>query len=569
MQKRGTMLIVDDVEINRAILAQFFQDEFQLEEASNGREALDIIQHNQVDIVLLDLQMPIMTGMEVLNWLQESPHYNHIPVIVTTSAEDERSEVMAMERGAADYMTKPYHPTIVRCRVYNVLGRLENEERKIQLDAQDMKINEMQQILDIDQLTGLYTKKAFLQKAAELMQSQRSTRYCILHLDIANFKVINELFNSETGDNILRTAATYFNTIVGKRGLACHLSADNFALCIPEDILDMELLIQGIDAMMHSMTIYRTITFYAGIYIVDNAYLTTAQMLDRAHTAMNSVERQHSIRYAFYDDQLRASLMEEQLIAREMETALEQGQFSIRLQPIYSLTGQSGPVPVAAEALLRWEHPQQGMIRPDKFIPVFEKNGFITRIDRFAWDQACHFLSRQRDWGLNICPVSVNISYMNIYDMSFVDYLLRLVRKYDLQPWMLWLEITERAYIDASLQLLKILRRLKSCGFTVILDDFGSGYSSLGILKELNVNKLKIDIHQLYNRSNDQRAEIILESVISMAIKLNMEVIAEGVETPEQVQLLKSIHCNTMQGFHFAHPLTSDEYIDLLAEQSS
>ena len=221
--------------------------------------------------------------------------------------------------------------------------------------------------------------------------------------------------------------------------------------------------------------------------------------------------------------------------------------------------------PIAAEALLRWQHPEQGVISPARFIPVFEKNGFINRVDRFSWEQACHFLSRQRDWGLDIQPISINISHMNFYDMSFVDYLLRLLRKYDLQPWMLWLELTEKSYNHAPEQLTKILRRLNSCGFSVILDDFGSSFSSLGILRDLTIDMLKVDVRRLYAHGNHDRVDIILQAIIDMAKKLNMQVIAEGVETPVQAELLQTMGCHTMQGFHYSRPLNSDAYIELLS----
>lgn len=566
MSNRKTMLIVDDMEINRAILIQFFQNEFNIIESENGREALDFIKSQPIDIILMDLMMPVMTGIEVLDWLRANPRYNDIPVIITTSADDVNSEAMAMVRGAADYLTKPYHPAIVSCRVQNVLGRHENEINKLKQAAQNEKINAMQQLLDIDQLTGLLTQKAFLQQAADMISASRSTRYCFVYLDIASFRLINELFNMETGDTVLKTAASYFNTIVGKRGLACHLTADSFAILLPEDMLDMSLLIQGLDAMMHSLTVYRTVAFFAGVYQVSNIYLTPNQMLDRAHMAMASVKNSHGRRYAFYDDELHTKMMDEQIIARKISSAMKDGQLFVKYQPIYKIDIEARTMaPVAAEALLRWQHPEQGIIRPGRFVPILEKNGFINRVDRFAWEQACRFLSRQRDWGLDIKPVSINVSHMNFYDMSFVDYLLRLLRKYDLQPWMLWLELTERSYNHAPEQLGKILRRLNSCGFSVILDDFGSSFSSLGILRDLTVDMLKIDVRRLYSQGSHARVDIILQGIIHMAKKLDMQVIAEGVETPAQAEMLQIMGCQTMQGFHYARPLNSDAYIEMLA----
>lgn len=235
-----TMLIVDDVEINRAILAQFFQEEYNIMEAGNGQEALDIINSQRVDIVMLDLVMPVMGGMELLGIMHKSEKLCTIPVIVTTSQGAVNSEVQAMERGAADFITKPYNPTIVRCRVHNVMARLENEWHKIEHMAKDNQLNEMRRNIELDNLTGIYNQEAFQAKAAKMIQENRETRYAVVYFNISCFKVINELFNMETGDMILRTAAAYFKTIVHKRGVAGRLSADQFAICVPRDLLDVE-----------------------------------------------------------------------------------------------------------------------------------------------------------------------------------------------------------------------------------------------------------------------------------------------------------------------------------------
>lgn len=566
MQKKQTMLIVDDEEINRIILTDYFHKEFNLLEAADGQEALDYVYSQPIDIILLDLMMPKLNGFAVLDTLKAAPRYRNIPIVVTTGTEDNKSEALSMEKGAADYITKPYNPVVVRCRIFNVLGRMESELLKLHQSVQERRISEMQQIIDIDQLTGLLTQKTFLQQLPSLISENNHTRYYIIYLDIASFKLINELFNMETGDTILKTAASYFNTIIGKRGIATHLAADAFALLLPDELLDMDLLLQGLDAMMHSLSIYRTITFYAGIYPIDNIYLSPEKMLDRAHLAMVSARKLQTKRYMVYDDALKTRLKEEQMIAKEMEPALLSGQFFVKFQPIYEVAADVNQAQaIAGEALLRWQHPHQGIISPKKFIPVFEKNGFISRIDRYAWEQACHFLSRQNDWGLTVTPVSINISHVNFYDVSFVDYLQRLLRKYDLKPWMLWLELTEKSYTHSPEQFLKTLRRLKSCGFQIIMDAFGSNFSSVKLLQNLSVDTIKIDLRSFYNQSETHRADIILASIIDMAEKLGIKVIIEGVETKELSEKMLYMGCHTMQGFYFSKPLTSDNYIEFLS----
>ena len=397
-----------------------------------------------------------------------------------------------------------------------------------------------------------------------MVQENRSVRYCIVYLDISCFKVINEMFNMETGDMILKTAAAYFKTVAGRRGLAARLSADQFALCVPEDTLDMELVIQGLDAVMRSLAVYRSIMFYAGVFVVDNVYLSVNKMLDRAHMAMNTVKGNYNKRYAYYDEELRTSLMEEQMLVRDMEGAMDNNNFCIYLQPIYNTDTNKI---VSAETLIRWHHPQKGLMSPSKFIHVFEKNGFVTRLDRFAWGAACRFLSRQRDNGLEVVPISVNVSRINMYDQSFVDYMQSLLAKYDLEPWMLRIEITESAYMDNPAQLVKVLKKLKNAGFTVLMDDFGSGYSSLNILKDLAVDVLKLDMKFIQNFERSSRASIIMESVVQMAHNLGIDTVVEGVETETQVEFLKEIGCNVVQGYYYAKPMSTEECLELLINE--
>ena len=564
MTERRVMLIVDDVEINRAILSQFFQNEYDILEAANGQEALETLESRNVDIMLLDLMMPVMGGMELLGLLHKNPRFSHIPVIVTTSQDVVYSEVQALEKGAVDYITKPYNPIIVKIRVKNVMARQENEWRKVRQQAQAEKISVMQNIIETDRLTGLYNHQTMLEKTAKLIQENRAAKYCIVYLDINCFKVINELFNMETGDTILKTAGAYFKTVVGKRGLAARLSADKFALCLPEDSLDMELLIQGLDAVMRSLAVYRSIMFYAGVFIVDNVYLSVNKMLDRAHLAMNTVKGNYNKRFAYYDEQLRTSLMEEQMLVRDMEGAMENNNFCIYLQPIYDTVAKKI---VSAETLIRWHHPQKGLMSPGRFIHVFEKNGFVTRLDRFAWESACRFLSRQRDNGLTVIPVSVNVSRINMYDHNFVDYMQSLLIKYDLEPRMLRIEITESAYAENPAQLIRVMRKLKNAGFTVLMDDFGSGYSSLNLLKDIAVDVLKLDMKFIQDLEVSNRVAVIMKSVVKMARELGMDTVVEGVETEKQVKFLQEIGCNVIQGYYFAKPMSTDDCLEKIAAE--
>lgn len=561
-----TLLIVDSNSQNRSTLMDYLGSSFRILEASTAEEARNYLQSRPIHIVILDFHSPLSPEGRLLHGIH-SGKYGNIPVIVSLYSANTKSKILAMEHGAADYIALPYSRPLVCRRVCDVLTDKENSHWHLEKSEQDRRINEMQQLMDIDQVTGLMSQSAFLRQVPQVISENIHTHYYMVYLDIADFKVINELFNIETGNIILKTAASYLNTVTGRTGLACHLSDDSFALLISEVSLDIDLLLQGLDAIMHSLSVYSVITFFAGVYPIENNYQDPAQMIDRAHQAMVSARSSKHQRYVLYDKSMDNLLETERFIAREMESALQEKQFYVKFQPIYQIAGHiDTAAPIAAETLLRWKNPARGTISPDKFIPIFEKNGFITRIDRYALEEACHFLSRQQDWGLEVRPVSIHISHINFYDASFVDFLLRLMHKYDLQPWMLWLEMNEKAYSRIPAQLANIMRRLKGCGFYIILDDFGSSHTSLHMLQNLAVDMIKIDVRRIYQHGDAGRTDIILESVIQMAHRLKIRIIAEGVETKAIARSLQGFGCDTMQGFYYSKPLSSDSYIELLSD---
>ena len=565
MEKKPVMLIVDDVEMHRAILAQFFKAEYELLEAANGSEVLALLAERSVDIILLDLIMPGMDSFDLLAALKRDERTAAIPVIVTTARNERAVEVRAMEMGAADFITKPYNPTIVRCRVKNVMARMENEWRKLEEAARERQILELRHYIEIDALTGVYNRETFYEKTVELLQQNRAMRYNILYFDINCFKIINDLFHIETGNLILKTAGTYFKTITEGIGVAGHMEADHFAICMPEAMLDIDILLEGIDNAIFSLGIKNNILFYAGIYAVDDVLVPVNQMCDRAHMALNTVKGLYKKRYAYYDEKMREVLLEEQMLLREMELALSEGQFCVHYQPIYSIhEGRA----VSAEALVRWRHPTAGVIPPVRFVPLFERNGFVVRLDRFAWEEVCRLLAERVRAHLPVVPVSVNVSRLNFYDSDFCDTIVGLLKKYDLDPSLLRLEITESAYTDNPLQLLSVLKKLQALGLKILMDDFGSGYSSLNMLKNLAVDILKIDMSFVQDLEDSQRAPLILRRVVEMAHDLGMSVVVEGVETKAQIDFLASIGCDKIQGYYFAKPMPKEDFAALIEKEA-
>lgn len=560
MDNKPVMLIVDDVNINRTVLAQFFHDEFRIVEAEDGKEALKMLEQEAAHIVLVDLMMPVMDGLEFMGVLKSNDQYKGVPVVAMTTNGDQDGQTWAVELGAADFITKPFNPAIVRSRIKNVMGSSENEWRRVAQLAADKQLAEVASYVDNDSLTGLYNREAFYRKASRLIRDNVDVKYEIIYLDVYSFKVINDLFTMETGNLVLKTAAYYFNVLTSSGGLCGRVESDHFVLCVPKGQVRIEHLLEGIDSTMVSLGISHNIVFYAGIYEVENTYMAVDQMCDRARLAMNTVKGSYLHRYAYYDEKLKQLMLEEQMIVRDMEFALQERQFSIYLQPVYN--AETGKI-VSAEALVRWQHPSQGLISPGKFIPVFERNGFIVRLDRYVWEMVCDFMAELRDATGLLLPVSVNVSRLNLYNLDLLDFLMGLIRKHNLSPEYLHLEITEEAYTQDSYQLIEEVELFRQNGFKVSLDDFGKGYSPLSMLKELPVDTLKLDMGFARRGAQAARGARIMGGLVETAKDLGLRVVVEGVETKEDLEFVTGMGANLIQGYYYAKPMPRENFVEL------
>lgn len=413
-----------------------------------------------------------------------------------------------------------------------------------------------------DPLTGLYNRETFYTEAKLLLGARHNTKYCIVCMDISCFKIINDLFHADTGNVILKTAADYFKAKLNPRtSISCRADADHFVLCVPAEELDMEQIIKDLDERIQALHISHNILFFAGIYPVDNINLPIDQMCDRAGMALRRIKGSYLTRYAYYDSKMRDQMIEELLITGNLEIALMEHQFTIFLQPIFDPHRNTV---VSAEALVRWFHPVHGMVSPGKFIPVCERNGFIVRLDRFVWEETCRLQRKRLDAGKPVVPISVNLSRLNFYSLDLPEFLANLLEKYKLDPWMLKLEVTESAYTDNQLQLLDMISTFKGLGFSVLMDDFGSGYSSLNMLKDMPLDTLKVDMAFIRELEKSKRVAVILKFIVALASELGMSVVVEGVETQAQADYVASLGDVSIQGYFFSRPLPIPDYEKLL-----
>ena len=399
-----------------------------------------------------------------------------------------------------------------------------------------------------------------------MLQENPNTTYVLVRFDIEKFKVINEFLGHQEGDALLKHIASILKKYVSKIGTYGRLSSDIFVACYPHSNENVEKMIQTYADSIKLYNLNLEIILCFGLYVITDPEVPIDSMIDRANLALQTIKGNYITRFAYYDEALRQILIEEQEIVNEMEDALQNGQFKMYLQPKCDL--KDGTI-LGAEALVRWAHPKKGIIPPGKFIPIFEKNGFVMELDQFIWEEACKLLKKWIDEGSPVLPISVNISRVNLFNPQLASIIKNLAEKYGIPPRLLELEITESAYTNNAYLLVDLIHELHENGFTVLMDDFGSGYSSLNMLKEIPVDALKIDLHFLSGSDILGRGEQILESIVNMSHAINLQTIVEGVETKDQVDFLQSIRCNRAQGYYFYRPMPVEEFEETLHQKTT
>ncbi|MEG1431416.1 EAL domain-containing protein [Eubacterium sp.] len=414
-----------------------------------------------------------------------------------------------------------------------------------------------------DPLTGLLNRYGFYRHVRKVLDTDDKRHFSIIRIDLDNFKMLNDTLGIEAGDTLLKDCGAFLQKYRNEHTLFARLDSDHFAGLIPQDTLNDTALFEQLSHWFSTYPLKFKLSTHMGVYTVESRDMDAAIMCDRALLALKSIKGSYTKRIAWYDDSLRARLMEEQALSGEMAAALAQGQFEIYFQP--QVNYESGAL-IGAEALVRWNHPERGMLPPSTFIPLFERNGFISDLDEYVWDRCCRILRKWLDDTQRYVPiaVSVNISRVDIYNPHLCERLTALVEKYHLPASMLKLEITETAYMQNPNQLIAVVKALREAGFLIEMDDFGSGYSSLNTLKDVPVDLLKLDMRFLSSGEDDARGGNILSSVIRMAHWLKIPVIAEGVETQHQADYLKSLGCLYMQGYYFDRPMAIDAFEPLL-----
>lgn len=412
-----------------------------------------------------------------------------------------------------------------------------------------------------DELTGIYNKQAFYAKTKEMLLDNPDKNFDLLRINIERFKVLNDLFGESTGDKLLRYIGKFLKEINLPLCVSGRLYADNFVVCYEAGKGDSRRMINTLQMVADSFAINNRTILSFGLYRIDDKTLPVSVMCDRANMALWKAKGNFKNPYCEYDEKMRQQVLKEQKIINAMEMAIQNKEFTLYLQPKYDI--EQGTI-IGAEALVRWISQENGFISPGDFIPVFENNGFVYEVDKFIWEESCRYLRKWLDEGREVHPISVNVSRIDLYDPKLVKHLVDLREKYQLPSQYLELEITESAYTEDPEQIITITRQLREAGFVILMDDFGTGYSSLNMLKDIQIDVLKLDMGFLKSSDYSAKGGNILTAILKMAESLKMQTIAEGVETKEQVEFLKSIGCKYVQGFYYSKPLPVGEFEKLI-----
>ncbi len=415
---------------------------------------------------------------------------------------------------------------------------------------------------NLDKLTGINNQLGFFEDTQKLLAQNPTVPFCLIYWNIRKFRTTNDLFGWEAGDRILvKWADTLRETLQNELAVYGRLEHDNFVCCVTEEFLqNSDWTKLGEISYFAGETEYH---FYSccGLYRITDTSIPMTTMLDKARAAMETIKNNYMTLYAWYDDSMWNTLLEEQQMSIEFKNAIAERQFKVYYQPICRAT--DGLI-TSAEALVRWQHPVKGMISPGVFIPLFEKNGFISILDRYVWNEVCAMQQSRLDQGLATVPVSVNVSRVEFYNPALCEDIKNIAKQHNISPDLLKIEITESAYADNPVQVQEAVKKLHAYGFTVLMDDFGSGYSSLNMLKDLPIDVLKIDMRFLDKLDTSQKATIVLESIIRLAKWMKLSVVSEGVETQKEWEYLKSVECDAVQGYYFYKPMPQEDFIALL-----
>ena len=496
-----------------------------------------------ISLILLDINMPLMDGFSVIKEIKKDKENMNIPIIVITG--DKESELEALTLGAVDFITKPFDLNeVIMARVNR---SIELSEKRIIVSAAER-----------DELTDVYNKHIFEEYVGKINKYRQDIKKDMIVLSISHFHLYNELYGKEQGDKALIYIASILKDIARRNdGIVSRLQRDAFAIYINHQENYDEFIIKITDELKEKYNI--NINIKLGIYFVDDFNEGADECINRAKMVCDEIKESSTKFYNIYNDEDQQKQLFKEKLTHDFKRAIDNKEFKVYYQPKISILGDKYKL-TSAEALVRWVHPELGFISPGMFIPLFEENGNIKILDQYVWNEASRQIKIWKDKFNITIPISINVSRADMFDESIVDIINNIVKDNGIKQSDLYLEITESAYNNETDQIIGIIEGFKKLGFKIEIDDFGSGYSSLNTLATLPFDVLKLDMKFVHDMFKNDKTLKMVEIVSEIAKHLNVKLIAEGVETKEQLDMLKKLKYDIIQGYYFSKPVDSLEF---------
>lgn len=545
------ILLVESDPGNRAVLSRVLDFDYRMIEAANIKAAKAQLEKfkEEIALILINLLIPQKEdGFAFISLCKENEETKKIPLIVLSDELEEMDLSEAFLLGASDIIQRPLQAEILRKRVDNLVDLKE--------------INELASEVECDRLTGLYNKDYFDKSVTSYLRGNHGRKFDVICCDIENIRLINEFFGVLVADMLMRHVAKVFSTHFSKLSLAGRVYGDVFSTLVPRSKeYDDEFFAEALEEMK-SFDIDFIISVKFGVYHVDDISESVSVMCDKAHEAASSIKRRYGVNFAIFQPESRSIMQTKQYVVNNLRAAIEKRQITVFFQPKYEVDSEKM---VGAEAFARWIISAYETIPPNIFINILERNGLVALLDLYMWEETCRLMQYWIDKGYQLVPISLNLARCDIYYPNLVDTILEIVDRYKIPHHLLHVEVKETAYCDDTWYLAGILKRLREEGFAIEIDDFGTGYSSMTMLASLPVDVLKIDLSFTQNADNP-KVRSIINFILVMGKMMNLTVVAEGVETYEQMELFKGNAHTQVQGFLFSHPMPSYQFIKLVRD---
>ncbi len=550
MDPKRKILIIDDDKDNRELLKKLLEKDYDPIEAENGQEGFNIIQSQfqSVSVVLLKVDTPVVNGFNFLEKIKQDPFLRNIPTIALTECANHEIDDKCINAGAMEILSKPYNPTLVKLRVG---AMVQMREALAALTT-----------IEYDEVTHLYTKQAFRHYAEMLLRNNPDKQYDVITYCINNFRMINEVYSFSIGDELLR----YVNEVVRsafKEGIYSRFSGSRFTCMLPHTSEEKlrQLTAEIKETLVNSPVPTATLKF--GVYQDVDHEMPITSIYDCARSAQDTIRANYDSIIAFYDEEGRKLIESQQLMEASFEKGIREKQFVVYYQP--KLDPYTNKI-VGAEGLVRWQQEDGTLITPDQFIPLFEKDSLIIRLDAYMFRAICEQQKRMMDMGLDIVPISINLSRNSLVRNELLEEYMSIVKETGVSVESVPIELTESSAYLVS-QIKGFADKLKDAGFSLHMDDLGNGYSSLISLHMLSFDVVKID-KSLTDFIGNFEGDAIIKHTIALARELSMKVVIEGVETAEQVEFLKKLGCDAIQGFYYSKPVPQADFEKMIAQNA-